>query len=74
MMAKTWGGKEFISLTVPHSKQFIIKYSESRNSNRAGCWRQELMQRQQRSVAYWLVLRLAQPVFLRNPGIAIQGG
>jgi hypothetical protein len=33
---------------------FIIKGSQDRNLNRAGTWRQELMQRPWRSAAYWL--------------------
>ena len=41
----TWGGKEG---------------GQDRNSNRAGTWRQELMQRPWRGADYWL----AQPAFL----------
>jgi hypothetical protein len=33
---------------------FIIEESQHRNSNRAGTWRQELMQRPWRGAAYWV--------------------
>jgi hypothetical protein len=33
---------------------FIIEVSQDGNSNRAGTWRQELMQKPWRGAAYWL--------------------
>jgi hypothetical protein len=42
---------------------FIIKGTQVRNSNRAGTWRQELMQSPWMNAAYWL----AQPAFLIEP-------
>jgi hypothetical protein len=39
---------------------FIFEGSHDRNSNKAGTWRQELMQKPWRAAAYWL----AQPAFL----------
>jgi hypothetical protein len=33
---------------------FITKGSQNRNSNKAGIWRQELVQRPQKDVASWL--------------------
>ena len=48
---ETWGGKSLAYISV-----FIIKGSQDKNSSRAGSWRQELMQRPWRSVAYWLAL------------------
>jgi hypothetical protein len=33
---------------------FIIEESRDRNSNKAGTWRQELIQRPRRDAAYWL--------------------
>jgi hypothetical protein len=35
----------------------FLEGSQDRNSNWAGIWRQELMQKPQRSAAYWLVLQ-----------------
>jgi len=34
---------------------FIVEGSQDRNTNRTGTWKQELMQRAWRDVAYWLV-------------------
>jgi hypothetical protein len=35
---------------------FTIKGNQDRNSNRAGTWRQELIQRPWKSAVYWLAL------------------
>jgi hypothetical protein len=35
---------------------FFLKGSQDRSSNRAGTWRQELMQRPQKDATYWLAL------------------
>jgi hypothetical protein len=43
---------------------FIIKRSQDRNTNKAGTWSQQLMQRSWRDAAYWL----AHIVFLQHPG------
>ena len=46
---------------------FIIEESRDRNSNKAGTWRQELIQKPWRSATYWLASPwLAQPAFLQN--------
>jgi hypothetical protein len=45
-------GKEMIYLAYLSTLLFIIKANQ--DSNRAGTWRQELMQRPWRSAAYWL--------------------
>jgi hypothetical protein len=47
----------------------IIKEGQDRNLNKEGTWRQKLMQRPLRGVAYWLV----QPAFLKNLGPLAQG-
>jgi hypothetical protein len=60
--------KGFISIyssTVPqfsHGMHSITEGSQSKNSNKAGTWRKKLMQRSQRSSAYWLV-----QYFLQHP-------
>ena len=49
--------------------QLITEGSQNRNSNRAGTWRQELMQSPQRGAAYWLVLcALLNLLPYKNPG------
>ena len=57
------GGKGLFDLYV--TLLFIIEGSQDRNSNRAGTWRQELIQRL-RSAAYWLSLF---PYSTQVPGI-----
>ena len=44
-----------------HSHIIVPHYegSQDRNSNRAGSWRQELMQRPWRDAAYWLCFPMA---------------
>lgn len=52
MTKSSLGRKGFISF--PFVSQFIVEGIEGRNLNRAGTWRQELMQRPWRAAAYWL--------------------
>jgi hypothetical protein len=47
------GRKGFKELTLPD--HISSEGSQNRDSNRAGTWRQELMQRPWRDAAYWLV-------------------
>ena len=49
-------GKERIYVAHTSTSLFIIEGSQDRNSNRAGTWRQELMQRPWRGAAHWLAL------------------
>jgi hypothetical protein len=49
-------GKERVYLAYIATPLFTIEGSQDRNSNRAGTWRQELMQRPWRGVSYWLAL------------------
>jgi hypothetical protein len=53
MTTSNSGRKWFLWLMLP--MVVTIEGSQDRNSNRAGTWRQELMQRLWRSAAYWLV-------------------
>ena len=46
-------GEEGTYLAHTSILRFIIEGSQDGNSNRAGSWRQELMQRPWRSAAYW---------------------
>jgi hypothetical protein len=67
MTKATWGGQGLFG--------FIIEGSQDRNSNMAGTWRQELMQRPWRDVAYWLASLGLLNLFLielrtRNSGMA----
>jgi hypothetical protein len=65
MKHKKQAEEERTYLAYAFTFQFITKGSQQGMiSNKAGSWRQELMQRAWRSVAYWFV----QPVFLENPG------
>jgi hypothetical protein len=41
----SWGGKGLFYLAYTSTVLFIIKRNHDRNSNRAGTWRQELIQR-----------------------------
>jgi hypothetical protein len=55
-------------------EQFNIKSSEGRNSNRAGTWRQELMQKPWRGAAYYLAPRSLFSLFsyrTASPGILL---
>jgi len=56
-MTKKQVGKERVYLAFTSTSLFIIEESQDRNSSRAGTWRQELMQRPWRDVAYWLAPR-----------------
>ena len=57
-------GEERVDLAYTSILLFIIKGSQDRNSNRAGTWRQELMQRPWgRGAAYYL----ASPAYLAQP-------
>ena len=47
-------GEERVYLVSTSRSLFIIRNHQDRNSNRAGTWRQELMQRPWRDTAYWL--------------------
>jgi hypothetical protein len=51
------------------SSLFITGGSQDRNSNRAGTWKQELMQRPWRNTAYWHT----ESAFFKNPGLPVQG-
>ena len=51
-MTKKKVGEERVYLT--STLLFITKGSQDRNSNKAGTWRQESMQRLWRVAAYWL--------------------
>jgi hypothetical protein len=53
MTKETWEEKVMAYSSIA---SFIIEGSQGRNSNGAETWRQELMQRPQRSAAYWLTL------------------
>ena len=59
-MTKKQVGEERVYLAYTSALLFITEGSQDRNSNRAGTWRQELMQRPWKGAAYWL----AQPAFL----------
>jgi hypothetical protein len=48
--------EERVYLAYTSISLFIIKERQDRNSNRAGNWRQELMQRPWRGAGYWLAL------------------
>jgi hypothetical protein len=54
----TWGGKGLFQLALSGNVPSLR--NQDRKSNTAGTWRQKLMQRPQKGVAYWL----AQPAFL----------
>jgi hypothetical protein len=73
MTKATW--KERIYLAYMSILLFIIKENQGRNSNRAGTWRQELMQRPQRGAAYWLaphcLLSLLIEPKTTSPGMAL---
>jgi hypothetical protein len=47
-------GEERFYLAWTSTLLSIFVESQDRNSNRAGIWRQELMQKPQRSAVYWL--------------------
>lgn len=47
-------GKKNIYIACTFISKFIIKGSQIKNSNWAGTWRQELMQRTWKSTLYWL--------------------
>ena len=49
-------GKERVYWAYISTLWSIIERSQERNSNRAGPWRQKLMQRPWRGVAYWFAL------------------
>mgnify|MGYP001058360618 CR=1 FL=1 len=53
-MTKKQLGEERVYLASTSRLPFIIKGSQDRISNRAGTWRQELMQRPWRGASYWL--------------------
>jgi hypothetical protein len=53
-MSKKQAGKERVYSPYTFTSLFIIKESQDRNSNRAGNWKQELMQRPFRDAGYWL--------------------
>jgi hypothetical protein len=48
------GWKERIYLAYTSVSEFIIEGNQGRNSNRAGTWRQELIQRPWMRTAWWL--------------------
>jgi hypothetical protein len=53
-MTKRQVGKERVYLVYTSTVLFIIKGIQDKNSNRAATWRQELMQRPWRGLAFWL--------------------
>jgi len=53
-MTKKKVGKERVYSAYTSTLLLITKGSQERNSHRAGTWRQELMQRPWRDIAYWL--------------------
>ena len=53
IMTKKQVGKGRVYSAYTSKVQFITTGSQDRNSHRAGTWRQELMQRPWRGVAYW---------------------
>ena len=53
-MTKKQVGEERVYVAYTSALLFITEGSQDRNSNRAGTWRQELMQRSWRNAAYWL--------------------
>jgi len=54
IMAKKQVGEERFYLVYTSTLLFITKESQNWNSHRAETWRQELLERLQRGVAYWL--------------------
>jgi hypothetical protein len=60
--------KEWIYLVYTFTSLFIIEGSPNKDSNRTGTWRQELMQKPWKSVAYWLAPWIAKLAFLLNSG------
>jgi hypothetical protein len=53
-MTKKQVVKERVYLAYTSISVFILEGSQDRNSNRAGAWRQELVQRPWQGAAYWL--------------------
>jgi hypothetical protein len=53
-MTKREVGEERVYSAYTSTLRFTTEGSQDRNSNRAGTWRQELMQRPWRDAAYWL--------------------
>ena len=64
-------GEERVYLAYTSVLLFIIKGSQGKDSNRAGTWRQELMQRPWRSAAHGLAFSACFLVVSRinNPGM-----
>ena len=54
-MTKKQVGEERVYSAYTSISLLIIEGSQDRNSNRAGSWRQELMQRPWKDAAYWIV-------------------
>jgi hypothetical protein len=58
-------GKERVYSVYTSTLLFIIEGNQGKNLNRAGTWKQELMQRPWRSSAFWLEISwFSQPDFL----------
>jgi hypothetical protein len=53
-MTKKQVGEKRVYLPYTSTLLFITEGSQDRNSNRAGTWRQELMERLWKDAAYWL--------------------
>jgi len=53
-MTKKQVEEERVYLAYTSTSLLLIKRSQDRNSDKAGIWRQELMQRPRRSPVYWL--------------------
>jgi hypothetical protein len=49
-------GERKVYLLYTFVSMFVTTGNQDRNSNRAGTWRQKLMQRPRRGAAYWLAL------------------
>lgn len=60
-------GRKGAYLTFTSISQFFIEGSQGKNSNRTGCWRQELMQKSGRNTAFCLALLAFSVCFLRAP-------
>lgn len=50
------GRNGFVYRTYSSTSHFITKWNQDRSTSRTGTWRKKLLQRLQRSKAYWIVL------------------
>lgn len=72
-MTKNQVGEERIYLAYTFLLLFIIEGSQGRNSNTAGFWRQELMQRLWSGANYWLAPMSCSVCFLIEPRTTSRG-